>query len=419
MNKENKTPQWLVNIQENSWNVELFISIGFAFVLLKLPHLTENLSLYIITEYGAFVNFGILSWIIQLAVVVLPIGFITHLIFRGVWIGMVGFSYVFPEGIKSEKLDYPDKYKNIINKSKDPLKIIIRFEQICSLIYTFTFLFFFILIAVFNFVLVTGIILNTINIYLGYGITFVVFRTFFLFIGLVYALDFFTVGFLKRNKYTSKLFYPIYRILSFITLSKLYRTQYYTLITSFNKLKVSLTLFSALILYVFVYYISDIKTDKRILYSNTFHKEYLIATDNFYYNLIPEDKLINTACIQSDIITDDFLKLIICHQRLTEQIKYTPEQLNKISVRIDSLEKNGKIEATYQYVIDRYNELYKVYLDDSLVENIDWLFYLDSKTVAGGIICYLDISTIKRGHHQLKIKLIDDRQLANIHFWKE
>jgi len=268
-------------------------------------------------------------------------------------------------------------------------------------------------------VLVTGIILNTINIFYGYGITFVVFRTFFLFIGLVYALDFFTVGFLKRNKYTSKLFYPIYRILSFITLSKLYRTQYYTLITSFNKLKVSLTLFSVLILYVFGYYISDIKTDKRILYSNTFHKEYLIAADNFYYNLIPEDKLINTACIQSDIITDDFLKLIICHQRLTEQIKYTPEQLNKISVKIDSLEENNKIEATYQYIIDRYNELYKVYLDDSLVENIDWLFYLHSKTVAGGIVCYLDISTIKRGHHQLKIKLIDNKQLANIHFWKE
>jgi hypothetical protein len=37
MENSNKTPQWLVNIQENSWNVELFLSIGFIYVFLKLP----------------------------------------------------------------------------------------------------------------------------------------------------------------------------------------------------------------------------------------------------------------------------------------------------------------------------------------------------------------------------------------------
>ena len=120
MTEKNKPPQRVINIQESSWNVELFISIGFIFVLLKLPQITDNYASYIVSHYGAIFHFGILRKIIQLAVVVLPIGFITHLIFRGIWIGLVGFSYVFPDGIKSEKLDFPQKYNDIIIKSKNP-----------------------------------------------------------------------------------------------------------------------------------------------------------------------------------------------------------------------------------------------------------------------------------------------------------
>lgn len=417
MATENKTPQWLINIQENSWNVELFISIGFTFILLRLPLLFDNMAFSNTAVFGVFANSEWIRFIIHLALAVLPIGFITHLIFRGIWIGLVGFSYVFPEGIQSDKLDYPDKYKEIITKSKDPIKIIVNFEKICSLIYTFTFLFFFLLVAVFNFLLVTGIILEIINSFENSGLVSTIFRYFFLLIGLIYAFDFFTAGFFKKNKYTSVPFYPIYRALSVITLAKLYRTQYYTLITRFNKRKVSSILFAVLILYILINYASRLKFDKR-LYSNTFHQEYLIFADRYYENLIPNGQLIKTACIQSDIIKEDYLKLLICHEKYWEYY-FGKKRLNEINIKIDSFDNAGIVKDTYKYVIARYNELYKVYLDEKRIENIDWLFYKHPKTAAGGIVSYLDISNLNKGHHQIRILLMDDSLLANIHFWKE
>jgi hypothetical protein len=302
MNNENKTPQWLVNIQENSWNVELFISIGFVYVLFKLPQLTDNVAENIIANYGVFSNYGYLRFIIHLALFVLPIGFITHLVFRGIWIGLVGFSYVFPGGIRTEKLDYTERYKHIISKSKDPINIIIALEKTCSMIYTFTFLFFFILLAVFNYLLISGLILEGINFFSDSNQIFVIFRVFFLFIGLLYAFDFFTAGLIKKNKLTGDLFYPIYRAVSFITFSKLYRTQYYTLITEYNKLRVTLTLFVVLIGYIFISIVTNrVKTDSRELYSNTFHSHYLIISEHVYENSLPDNKLFSNAFIQSDI----------------------------------------------------------------------------------------------------------------------
>jgi hypothetical protein len=414
----NKTPQWLINIQENSWNVELFISIGFIFIFLRLPQQTLNLTTYITTYYGAFISLGILSWIIQMAVSILPIGFIAHLVFRGIWIGLVGFSYVFPEGIESSKLNFPEKYNRVILKSKSPIQNIILLENVCSLIYTFTFLLFFIFIAVFNYILISGICLEIINNNFGYGLLFQTVRLIFLFIGIAYAFDFITAGLLKKNRFFSKIFYPFYKVISIITFSRLYRTQYYTLITRFNKLWVSLVLFIIIFLYLISFYFFNIKTDKRVLYSNTFHNEFLIVADNYYENLIPEDKLISVASIQSDIIKDNYLKLFISHSRFWEY-EFTKDELEKITNSIDSLEVYGGKTETYKYVVEKYNELYNVYLDDSLLENIDWLFYKHPKTVAGGIITYLNISDLSNGHHQIKIKILDKTQIASIHFWKQ
>jgi hypothetical protein len=69
--------------------------------------------------------------------------------------------------------------------------------------------------------------------------------------------------------------------------------------------------------------------------------------------------------------------------------------------------------------MDSYNNLYCVYLDEKRIDKVEWLFYQHPKTVAGGIISYIDISNLKKGHHNIRIKLLDKEQIVNIHFWKE
>jgi hypothetical protein len=242
--------------------------------------------------------------LIQLATVILPIGFIIHLLFRGIWVSLIGFSYVFPDGIKTENLNYPEKYNEFIKKSKDPVKTIIKLEKTCSLIYTFTFLFFFILIAIFNFFLITGLFLSQIDTYFGIDSFTIAVSILFYTIGTIYAFDFFTGGLIKKSTYFSRVYYPFYKVINFITFARLYRTQYYTLFTRYNKAKTSLVLFSIVIIYFLLFFTFQSKKDRRILYSDLLQKEYSVDADKVYENLIPEGDLIREVCIQSDIIKD-------------------------------------------------------------------------------------------------------------------
>jgi hypothetical protein len=416
---DNKSPKWLVNIQENSWNVELIISISFTFILLRLPQVIDDLAINYFMTYGFFTHFGILRFIINLALYVLPIGFIAHLIFRGIWIGLVGFSYVFPNGFSVDEIKFPSRYKRIIEQSNNPTVNIVNLEKTCSLIFTFTFLVFFLLLAVFNFFLTTGVLLEIVGKITESNLLFLTSRLMLMLIGVLYAFDFFTSGLLKKWKFTSSLFFPIYWIISIITLSKLYRTQYYTLITQYNKAKVSLVLFSVLAVYIVGTFISkNIKTDSRELYSNTFHREYLLRANWHYEDKIAEGRYIESAAIQTDIVKDGYIRLIVPHSRYNERY-YLINSINEIAETIKQLESNGDVNETYQYVNSNYNKLYRIFIDDELLENVEWLPCFHPKLIAGGVVSYIDIAEMSKGQHFIRILFPNNDQLAKIHFWKE
>ena len=60
---------------------------------------------------------------------------VTHLIFRGIWAGMVGLSYAFPQGINKKNLPATKQKVEYVK----PQQFVIRLEKICSLLFSFVF----------------------------------------------------------------------------------------------------------------------------------------------------------------------------------------------------------------------------------------------------------------------------------------
>ena len=146
MEEKNKI-QWFEKLRLNSWEVEILI-VGFVLVMLfNIPdtlnlELTKTLWALSAQELGDFITWiirfitlGILSSIIHILIV----SFSVYLGLRGFWVGILGLSSVYPKGINLKKLNF----NTIFNKQISQYNFndfIIKIDNICSSIFSFSFL---------------------------------------------------------------------------------------------------------------------------------------------------------------------------------------------------------------------------------------------------------------------------------------
>jgi hypothetical protein len=169
-------------------------------------------------------------------------GFVSHLLFRSVWIAFIGLSYVYKDSVNIDRLKYPELYKKVLRRSTDYKKQIMKLEKICSSIFALSFLFFMWILGIgLFFVLLASGLAIWINYYpnrndftiLNHVLTALLFA---------FLIDLVTLGGLKRIPFLRKIYYPFYRLFSWISLSFLYRNIYYGFISNHNKWKVGLIL---------------------------------------------------------------------------------------------------------------------------------------------------------------------------------
>lgn len=135
------TPRWLKNIQNNSWEPEIILSgltITFIFVMNNYIH---NFFALLVQEYNAVISSMFFYVFFIVALNIVKIVLILHLLLRGLWTGLVGLSYVYPQGVQSEKL--PSLIKEV--SFDKPIVLILKIEDICS--HLFSFIFFFIILV--------------------------------------------------------------------------------------------------------------------------------------------------------------------------------------------------------------------------------------------------------------------------------
>ncbi|MFC1852715.1 hypothetical protein ACFL27_21150 [candidate division CSSED10-310 bacterium] len=132
---EGKTPTWLIEAQNKSWEPEIIISgVMLTFVFL-LSHYIYNFYGMLIQDFGVYEKIARILYYLSIVIINgLKIILIMHLILRGLWTGLVGLSYVFPHGVKKDSSKSEPDFQ-----SDKPEKMVIKIEMICSLLFSFIF----------------------------------------------------------------------------------------------------------------------------------------------------------------------------------------------------------------------------------------------------------------------------------------
>jgi len=409
-----KFKKLVTKLQQESWQLELLISGFVIFGLFSVIEDSEKLAREALIV-GKFLKQNILGVVI-VSCYILIFNLILHLILRGLWIGALGLRYVSGD-IDFEILNYNDKFKNYLKKKIISFdKYIATLENYCSILFAISFLLVFYFISFFIIIFIVASVIKFIiqneNLLelpreiIGYGLL-IVFG-----IGTVLtAIDFFSLGFLKKKKIITKIYFPFYWIFSYITLSFLYRPIIYNFLDNRFGKRISIFLvpiYIGIILLTSVQYrisnyISDDISDKSIL----------MSAENYEDMHLEDDDLIKSTTIQSKVITDNFIKVFIVFNRKTEDqiFSYHPKLKpqndargyfsSAISFSDDQETKKRNDRLTKKY-LEIFNEIHQTFIDTISYEQ-DFLISRNDKGQLG-FETYLNIKNLSEGKHLFILK---------------
>ena len=204
---EFEKPAWLNELQQKSWEPEILLSGIVLYGMFQIPDLLDSF-----LEFGNDNLFGSTTDLdnfvssIKVALYWLIGTLILHLISRGIWVGMVGLSYTFPNGINRDRLKMSGKFTNTIDKIPAFEQIIVNLEKISSALFSIAFMLFMIMIGAYLFLLILLIIpILSLSFVMGFddgsAEGFIdTYAIIILVIGTVALIDFVTLGLLKRFK---------------------------------------------------------------------------------------------------------------------------------------------------------------------------------------------------------------------------
>ncbi len=439
---KNKLAEWLDKIQQESWQLELIIS-GFAIFLMigamkAVYELGPSLDL-------AAAGMGRMSTFVTVTFMTLTgaclfflINLVLHVVLRGVWISAIGLRSVSGD-IDFDALKLSKRFDTYLRrKTKHFDDYIQQLDNLCSIVFAFTFLIVFMLFSLCIWVILLGFFVMMIadlpddNIK---GSLLVLILVLFLGSGLLYLIDFVTLGYLKRVKWLGRFYYPIYRFYSFITFASFYRPIYYNLIDNKFGRKAGFLLLPYVIAIV---WIASLQTDSHVWFPDA-PKELGLRT-SFYDDLREEKSLVGSASIPSKFVKNGFLELFI---------RYFPSADDKVLAAICpglKLPKNPGLSSDIVFIVgdDEFDSLlltpakslecmsalYEIRLNDSLFTAPDFRFFEHPNMEEKGLITTLDVSYLLRGEHEILIKKqvatkMDGRDtvllkdFVQFPFWKE
>lgn len=228
--------QWLEKLQQESWQLELLIS-GFALFGIYNSYgliLDFRISTMATSSTGNASNFLFFIWsLMYIGWRIFFINLLIHVILRALWIGAIGLRYVSNE-IEYDQLGYTSYFENYLRESVGSYDDFIEnLEKICSVLFSFTFLLFLFFISLIIFGMLVSIpesIVRGLDLwdhwseYIFMGTTII-----FVLLGIIVFIDFISLGGIRKinDPLVEKIYAPIYKFYSWITLSFLYRPLLY------------------------------------------------------------------------------------------------------------------------------------------------------------------------------------------------
>jgi hypothetical protein len=374
---ENKNifKQWLEKLQQESWQLELLIS-GFAlFGIYSARTLITDLEFYRELELTGDIRgiAAIFILIFKMGWLIFFINLVVHVILRGLWIGAIGLRYVSNE-INFKELNYSPRFENyLVKKIGSYDDFIERLEKICSVLFAFTFLLFLLFMSLMIFVLQVVFIAITMGKYVKdnsslppiIGILMLV----YIFMGIIVFIDLVTLGGLKKinQKHISKIYFYIYRYISIVTLSFLYRPLLYNFIDN----KYTKKLFYLAIPYIFIVTIG------HTMFENTFNpyetsselnEDLGVGIDIYLYDDLRNQYLAEFPNEERKVKKQQLRWVSLEHMYISSDVSSVFFKTNDSQVRL--LEKDSSI-AAYKTRGLRFSWFGLNKKDDPIIEKFD------------------------------------------------
>ncbi|OUS01984.1 hypothetical protein A9Q86_04850 [Flavobacteriales bacterium 33_180_T64] len=420
----------LQKLQEESWQLELLIS-GFAIfgLFTAIPSITKSL---IEAENNHQIYAFVISLVATISCYILIFNLLLHVLLRGLWIGALGLRYVSGD-IDYDSLKYSWKFTNYLKKRVGSFdKYIGTLENYCSVIFAISFLLIFYVLAITFTILTISLIANLLIsnddlpnwLSHGVGITLMVFIVFGMFFTLI---DFLTLGFLKKKKWLSIIYFPIYRVFGFITLSFLYRPLVYNFLDNKFGKRLSLALVP---FYILIALATTLKYNISNFLGNDMTSNEYVANNNNYEDLLSDsDGFIDHVAIQSKVITDNYVKVFILFSENIEDniFRFNPklepdEDSRGLRSSITFSYANLKRDSLRQAYLKTFNDIYSVKID-TIKYDSDFII-AKSKKGNLGFETYVSTKDLIDGKHLLKVNRLRIKKgdttnwnVSKIPFW--
>jgi hypothetical protein len=375
MMENSKTPAWLVDIQNRSWEPEILISGITLTSLFLLSNHVYNLFGMLIQEYDVnhiqmYILFGISTVILTGLKLVL----IAHLILRGLWTGLVGLSYVYPHGMRRHRLTEETRALDF----PSPSELVIHVERVCSLLFAFVFAsfsFFLTLYLLYLPAVLLRFVINNETIYLFSNVAyFLVIVPLFIFI--------------MDRKFKNSTLRMRLR-------THLLRNIYLVFVTNIGRTKSKLV-FSLYFIILMAFSISDILEFGFLNKSSEFSREgvVLLVDQDKYESERDHGRRIEKATLHTFEVEDDYVSLFVSYYK---QDEYTQQK---------SRQHAGDVKKLYPRLARSMNalpDLYRIQIDTTMIQNVRWYKTRKIKTGQQGYFATIDIDSLCDGYHELRI----------------
>ncbi len=414
-----KKPKWLRALETQSWQAELVISGLAIFGSLQLPTLLNSLVDYCLFNFSEpyMEIFFFLFIYPYFAAAILIFSFITHLILRALWIGMLGLVSVYPNGINPDQdffsKDYMQKFMkeypdvNLFNKKLDDL---------CSTIFAASASIAIVMVMISTTLSLILIIATCIN-YLFPSLS--ILRIVLVLGGIFFLISLFASMFnsknLREKEWVQKIHFPFAQLFGkMVYLFAMRPITYISMIfmtnnKSKNTSMLSLTAIGSIFSFVFAILLvfpllkqSNMKYFQQENYfSYQTNSSHLKATK--YENLFDENPTLITPFIQADIIAATTIKLFIpwlereqsfADELCGEYVEDKDKEMTRNEMRLDKVK--HAVDCSYKY--------FEISLNGTVLPDLKYYQHHHSSNGTVGFLTYISTKDCLPMENIIKIK---------------
>ncbi|HRH34892.1 MAG TPA: hypothetical protein PKY12_07520 [Catalimonadaceae bacterium] len=382
-------PQWLQNLQENSWEIELLISGGAVFTLLQFPEIFMN---FIRTaKISSDIPGTSLIMIMGMAgIKILTNGFILHLLLRSYWLAMVCLNYIYPQGINAGKMKRakPFRSRHVDGDLQDQ---IMNVDRISALVIFMTIISTLVLGG-----LVVGIlaVVSIMELLAMVGLMVPELDELFGFSMLFYFIDLLFMGVFRKIPILSWILFPVFWIFDLITFRSFYSRPLALFSSNINR---NGFVAGAFVFVVFTGVTTYIPLVRAMhlprLFDARQYRDQLTSSNkvlvDWYYADHCEPEKVGVVSIPSHLIENNFLNVNLRYDRW-----------------MDGLLDHSNPDRSKRILSD----LIQLSIDDSLYQDVEWMETRKVDYSQLGLVALIDISRLPNGPHRV---IIESKEIQN------